>query len=66
MKTRSSNRFGAPVEAVVPSKVLHLRRAAEHYLLDSLDNQAVHFMVISVKSGDGLFSVEECIEIEEV
>lgn len=54
VKTRSSDDFGCPEEAVTERKKAHLRRAAEGYLyLNGLDNIDCHFDVISLRFLDG-------------
>ena len=53
VKTRSSDAFGAPVEAVTPGKVLRLRRLAAQWLTTT-DARAgdVRFDVASVMGGN--------------
>lgn len=49
VKTRRTNRFGSPAEAVVPTKVRRLRQLAAQWLAQSdLNPTTVRFDVISV------------------
>ncbi len=49
IKTRSSNRFGSPQEAVTPAKQAKLVRLAEWYLRQTADKEArVSFEVLAV------------------
>lgn len=48
VKTRSSARFGSPSEAVDRRKQLHMRRAAEAWLLQYPTDKEVRFDVLEV------------------
>ena len=52
VKTRTSERFGAPVEAVTPAKQARIRRLAARWLAEaSLPRRAIRFDVASVMGG---------------
>ncbi len=54
VKTRSSEDFGCPEEAITERKKAYLRRAAEGYLyLNQLHNLDCRFDVISILFADG-------------
>lgn len=67
VKTRSSDDFGFPEEAITERKKAHLRRAAEGYLyLNRLDNIDCRFDVISIRfSRDGRPEIEHFIKAFE-
>ena len=49
VKTRHSDRFGSPEEAVTPAKEEQLKKVAEGYLLEhKLDRQACRFDIVSI------------------
>ena len=48
VKTRSSARFGSPAEAVDRNKQLHMKRAAEAWLMVYPTNKEVRFDVLEV------------------
>ena len=50
VKTRTSDRFGHPAEAVIPRKQAKLRRLAQEYLVShKLEDSEVRFDVLSVR-----------------
>jgi putative endonuclease len=60
VKTRASTRFGAPVEAVTPTKQRRLRMLAARWLADhATRRRALRFDVASVtRAADGQLAVE--------
>jgi putative endonuclease len=58
VKTRSSEDFGEPYEAVDPKKMRNLMLAADTYVkLFQLDN-SIRFDILSVVGGEGCFKFE--------
>jgi putative endonuclease len=54
VKTRKSDRFGTPAEAVHPAKQAKLRRLADYYLKQQrLGDVAVRFDVVAITMKDG-------------
>jgi putative endonuclease len=59
VKTRSTDRFGAPQEAVHPAKQRRLRRLADYYLKQKrLGEVPVRFDVVGITLADGGPQVE--------
>ena len=48
VKTRSSETFGSPAEAVTKKKQLHMLTAAEAYLTDNFSEKEIRFDIIEV------------------
>lgn len=62
VKTRSSDKFGAPSEAVGRVKIAHMRRAAEEYIEKYQTDCEIRFDVIEVYArvcgtGVGIFKI---------
>lgn len=50
VKSRSSNQFGSPLDAMTPKKQNFLRRAAEgYYYVNGIENQSSRFDVITIE-----------------
>jgi putative endonuclease len=61
--TRSSTRFGAPIEAITPAKSQRIRRLAAQWMAESeLRGRELRFDVASVKVERGQVPVVEIIE----
>lgn len=52
VKTRRTDRFGTPAEAVTPDKQRRIRRVARRYLADTGERGALRFDVVSILGGD--------------
>ena len=54
VKARYSDKFGTPEESVTPSKIEHLRKAAEGYIHDrQISQQLCRFDVVAIQYVDG-------------
>jgi putative endonuclease len=51
VKTRRSDRFGVPAEAVTPTKQRRLRTLARRYLADTGERGSLRFDVVSILAG---------------
>ncbi len=59
VKTRKSERFGAPSEAVHPAKQARLRRLADYYLKQQrLGEKAVRFDVVAITLSEDIPKIE--------
>jgi putative endonuclease len=59
VKTRTSNRFGNPEEAITRRKFDHMRRAAESYLAEKTDEAGSwHLDVIAIQGKPGSQNLE--------
>ncbi len=68
VKTRSSLKYGSPAEAINQKKLLHMKRAAEEYLLKNPCEKEIRFdafEVFVVMSG-GIPQVERTNHIPEI
>ena len=64
VKTRTSNSYGRPAEAVTSIKQLHMYKAARYFLYKkNLLNVAIRFDVIEVLLKDGRFRVNHIKQI---
>lgn len=60
VKTRSSNRFGSPSEAVDKNKQKHIWNAAEYYLYkNNLINSFIRFDILEVFVEGGLVKINQ-------
>ena len=61
VKTRSSDRFGTPAEAVTWKKQARIRALARHYLMTARPRAtAIRFDVIEVRPGPAVTHLEGC------
>lgn len=51
VKTRRTDRFGTPAEAVTPVKQRRLRRLAGRYVADTGERGALRFDVVGILAG---------------
>lgn len=68
VKTRSSTKYGYPSEAVGRKKLMHMRHAAEMYILENPIDLEIRFDVIEVYAvlKDGIPQFDELNHIKEI
>ncbi len=68
VKTRSNMRFGTPAEAITAKKILHIKRAAEAYLLKFPSEKEMRFDAIEVfaKIDNGVPVLEHINHIPDI
>ena len=64
MKTRSSNQYGVPSEAVTKEKLKHLYRTAKYYVYTrNLQDEYIRFDVIEVYFRNSEYKVNHILQI---
>ncbi len=68
VKTRSSIRFGYPAESITEKKLLHMKRAAEQFLLQNPCEKEIRFDAVEVmaKITDGIPQLEHLNHIPDI
>ena len=64
VKTRTSNQYGSPSEAVDNIKIKHIEKAAEYYIyIKQLQNEYIRFDVIEVMADNGKYKINHIKQI---
>ncbi len=64
VKTRRTNKFGGPLEAVTPQKLALVQRAADHYLFThNLEDRVCRFDVIGILILKGIPYIEHIRDV---
>lgn len=64
VKTRTSTRYGEPLEAVTPKKLALIQRAADHYLFThGLEDRVCRFDVIAILIRRGIPCIEHVRDV---
>lgn len=64
VKTRTSTRYGEPLEAVTPKKLALVQRAADHYLFThNLEDRVCRFDVIAILMQKGTPQIEHVRDV---
>lgn len=64
VKTRTSTRYGDPLEAVTPKKLALIQRAADHYLYThNLEDRVCRFDVIAIMMREGRPRIEHVRDV---
>lgn len=64
VKTRTTNKYGAPSEAVDDNKIKHITRVAEYYIyIKKLEKSFIRFDVIEVEINNGQHKINHLKQI---